>query len=313
MHGTGRRWARPHGTGLSPRCAKSTPSLSLRLAAIPAKDSHACCTPWSVFQDGSNGSLSKASAHGTHCDRTPAYLQPCAANTAGSPGHDGAAHRRRPALRARAAKAKGRHSPRSAASSAPRGQHRGRRGPGQLPTRNTNPTHQTGADPAPAPLQQVPRRAESRRQHSTRRAVKQPPERAHRDTCRHRHPTAAHGLPQQRFHALFDSLFKVLFTFPSRYLFAIGLAPVFSLGWSLPPTLGCTTKQPDSQRRPHTSGAPRPPQTGLSPSPARFATATLRAPAAEKTPLQTTIPRGRPAGDSRLGLFPLHSPLLGES
>ena len=156
MHGTGRRWARPHGTGLSPRCAKSTPSLSLRLAAIPAKDSHACCTPWSVFQDGSNGSLSKASAHGTHCDRTPAYLQPCAANTAGSPGHDGAAHRRRPALRARAAKAKGRHSPRSAASSAPRGQHRGRRGPGQLPTRNTNPTHQTGADPAPAPLQQVP-------------------------------------------------------------------------------------------------------------------------------------------------------------
>ena len=181
--------------------------------------------------------------------------------------------------------------------------------PRGTPTRRIRPA----LTPAPAPLQQVPRRAESRRQHSTRRAVKQPPERAHRDTCRHRHPTAAHGLPQQRFHALFDSLFKVLFTFPSRYLFAIGLAPVFSLGWSLPPTLGCTTKQPDSQRRPHTSGAPRPPQTGLSPSPARFATATLRAPAAEKTPLQTTIPRGRPAGDSRLGLFPLHSPLLGES
>src|SRR6266545_4983672 len=34
----------------------------------------------------------------------------------------------------------------------------------------------------------------------------------------------------------FDSLFKVLFTFPSRYLFAIGLSlSIFSLGWDLPP------------------------------------------------------------------------------
>jgi len=34
----------------------------------------------------------------------------------------------------------------------------------------------------------------------------------------------------------FDSLFKVLFTFPSRYLFAIGLSlAIFSLGWDLPP------------------------------------------------------------------------------
>ncbi|CDS36125.1 expressed protein [Echinococcus multilocularis] len=38
----------------------------------------------------------------------------------------------------------------------------------------------------------------------------------------------------------------VLFNFPSRYLSAIGLVPVFSLGWSLPPTLGCNLKQPDS-------------------------------------------------------------------
>ena len=34
----------------------------------------------------------------------------------------------------------------------------------------------------------------------------------------------------------FYSLFKVLFIFPSRYLFAIGLSPVFSLRWDLPPT-----------------------------------------------------------------------------
>jgi hypothetical protein len=43
-------------------------------------------------------------------------------------------------------------------------------------------------------------------------------------------------LPPQQFQALFNSLFKVLFIFPSRYLFAIGLSPVFSLRWDLPPT-----------------------------------------------------------------------------
>ena len=51
----------------------------------------------------------------------------------------------------------------------------------------------------------------------------------------------------KRFHVLLNSLFKVLFNFPSRYLFAIGLASVFSLRWSLPPTLGCILKQPDSE------------------------------------------------------------------
>ena len=44
----------------------------------------------------------------------------------------------------------------------------------------------------------------------------------------------------------FNSLSKVLFIFPSRYLFAIGLSPVFSLRWSLPPSLCCTPKQHDS-------------------------------------------------------------------
>ncbi len=42
------------------------------------------------------------------------------------------------------------------------------------------------------------------------------------------------------------SLFKVLFIFPSRYLFAIGLSLMFSFRWSLPPTLSCTRKQLDS-------------------------------------------------------------------
>jgi hypothetical protein len=35
--------------------------------------------------------------------------------------------------------------------------------------------------------------------------------------------------PPHRFHVLFNSLFKVLCNFPSRYLFAIGFVVVFSL------------------------------------------------------------------------------------
>ena len=49
-----------------------------------------------------------------------------------------------------------------------------------------------------------------------------------------------------QFHVLLNSLFKVLFNFPSRYLFAIGLGVIFSLTWSLPRTLSCTPKQLDS-------------------------------------------------------------------
>jgi len=55
--------------------------------------------------------------------------------------------------------------------------------------------------------------------------------------------------PPCRLHVLFNSLFKVLFNFPSRYLFAIGFVAIFSLRWSLPPTLGCVSKQPDSKAK----------------------------------------------------------------
>lgn len=55
-----------------------------------------------------------------------------------------------------------------------------------------------------------------------------------------------HPFTYKRFHVLLNSLFKVLCNFPSRYLFAIGLTVIFSLRWSLPPSLGCTFKQPDS-------------------------------------------------------------------
>ena len=68
-----------------------------------------------------------------------------------------------------------------------------------------------------------------------------------------------------QFQALFDSLFKVLCIFPSRYLFAIGLSPVFSFRWNLPPTSSCNPKQPDSTRT-HRAAILRH-GTGFSPSP----------------------------------------------
>ena len=62
-------------------------------------------------------------------------------------------------------------------------------------------------------------------------------------------PSRPHPFDPWQFHVLLNSLFKVLFNFPSRYLFAIGLVVIFSLRWSLPPALGCTSKQPDSTER----------------------------------------------------------------
>ena len=66
-----------------------------------------------------------------------------------------------------------------------------------------------------------------------------------------------------QFHVLLNSLFKVLFNFPSRYLFAIGLGVIFSLTRSLPGALGCTSKQPDSGEK---SAQQDSRLTGLSPS-----------------------------------------------
>ena len=63
-----------------------------------------------------------------------------------------------------------------------------------------------------------------------------------------RYNTGHVTVPFQQFQVLFNSLFKVLFIFPSRYLFAIGLAPIFSFRWNLPPTLSCIPKQLDSKK-----------------------------------------------------------------
>src|SRR5574337_603014 len=71
------------------------------------------------------------------------------------------------------------------------------------------------------------------------------------------HIAGPHPLPSRQFQALLDSLFKVLFIFPSRYLFAIGLSPIFSLGQNLPPDWGCIPKQPDSLTAPRGRGGRR--------------------------------------------------------
>ena len=73
-----------------------------------------------------------------------------------------------------------------------------------------------------------------------------------------------------RFHLTisrtFHILFKFLFIFPSRYLFAIGLGVIFSLTWSLPRALSCTPKQLDSREKPAQQAKGL---TGLSPSTGR--------------------------------------------
>ena len=106
-------------------------------------------------------------------------------------------------------------------------------------------------------------------------------------------------LRHQWFHVLLNSLFKVLFNFPSRYLFAIGLVAVFSLRCGIPPTLSCTPKQLDSKTRLARIAAVR---TGLSPSlvscfPANFRLQ-QRTP---DTPIRNTSPR-QSLGDYALGL-----------
>ncbi|KAI3493700.1 hypothetical protein L1887_40905 [Cichorium endivia] len=118
-----------------------------------------------------------------------------------------------------------------------------------------------------------------------------------------------HSLPSRQFQALFDSLFKVLFIFPSRYLFAIGLTPVFSLGRNLPPIGAAFPNNPTRRQRlvvlqgPGTTGLSpslAPPSRGLGPGPPL------------RTLLQTTIRTARPS-DFQAGLIPVRSPLLRES
>ena len=162
-----------------------------------------------------------------------------------------------------------------------------------------------GFPPEGGPLPAHPTAAPRRSAHSTRKCTGRRSARLNAGQIRRLYP-----FPPHRFHVLFNSLFKVLCNFPSRYLFAIGFVVLFSLRWSLPPALGCVPKQPDSEpaaaaacarlHRPCTfCGAPLKGDLG-------------RAPATGRVRLYATAPGARTPGFSA-GRFPVHSPLLRES
>ena len=112
-----------------------------------------------------------------------------------------------------------------------------------------------------------------------------------------------------QFHVLLNSLFKVLFNFPSRYLFAIGLGVIFSLTRSLPRTLSCTPKQLDSGKQPMAHCCqPYGPITlhGLWPQ-SRWTWASCNA---TWMLLPNTTFRATKGGRFGDGLCPFHSPLL---
>jgi hypothetical protein len=126
-----------------------------------------------------------------------------------------------------------------------------------------------------------------------------------------RYNTGHVTVPFQQFQVLFNSLFKVLFIFPSRYLFAIGLAPIFSFRWNLPPTLSCIPKQLDSKKTYRTHRQPgqrREYHPLCCPFPRDFSHIAMLIIAS----IDYNSPYQR-YGDFKLELFPLHSPLLGES
>ncbi|CAL5411619.1 unnamed protein product [Camellia sinensis] len=118
-----------------------------------------------------------------------------------------------------------------------------------------------------------------------------------------------HPLPSRQFQALFDSLFKVLFIFPSRYLFAISLSPVFSLDGIYRPIRAAFPNNPTRGQRLVVRQGPG--TTGLSPSPAPLSRG-LGPGSSLNTLLQTTI-RTMGSLDFQAGRFPVRSPLLGES
>jgi hypothetical protein len=152
---------------------------------------------------------------------------------------------------------------------------------------------------APAPRRRSPCPGVSRRRTTTgrRRAppwVARPAPTPHRRTESDGRTIRSSPFASRRFHVLLNSLFKVLFNFPSRYLFAIGLVPVFSLRWSLPPALGCNLKQPDSEDSP---GSPARRRRGLTPALGRAPIRRTRAPGRRtKVVPNTTVPAGQGRG-----------------
>lgn len=88
-------------------------------------------------------------------------------------------------------------------------------------------------------------------------------------------------LPSGRFHGLFNSLFKVLFNFPTRYLFAVGLADISSSAFGgvyhrLEATLASSPTLRSERQALNGLAEVRAPATGLSPFSGRPRSSGLR-------------------------------------
>ena len=196
-------------------------------------DSRACWTPWSVFQDGPGGppaSSRRGRETAAPPHRTSADNVRRAASGKPERGH------RRAVRRGRRRVTRGVSRVRSSCTTAGRST----RTPGPRPPRRT------GLIPGPyADTQRVATPYKGRSALGARRGRRARPRRrpprgridAWRRTRRRTRPELSlpvrhlglHPFTPERFHVLLNSLFKVLFNFPSRYLFAIGHVVVFSL------------------------------------------------------------------------------------
>lgn len=120
-----------------------------------------------------------------------------------------------------------------------------------------------------------------------------------------------HLFAPKRFHVLLNSLFKVLCNFPSRYLFAIGLVIIFSLTRGLPRIWAALSSNPTLRKHiPAKASSVR----GFHPL---RPVAPLKG-TSEVTQCQQMLPSHHRSYQWNtegfgVGLFPVHSPLLGKS
>ena len=164
----------------------------------------------------------------------------------------------------------------------------------------------------PAPSQHGPDESPSRTASGTG-----PPQLASRRARSDPRPQAPH-LPRRRIHFYrfrlndfksFDPLFKVLFIFPSQYLFAIGFPHVFSLRRSLSPTWCTSIKVHDSSRDYQVQTDTTDGALTLFGGPLAITSASVRI----RRPIFRLQFDSITAVDYQSGLFPLPSPVLRES
>ena len=205
--------ARP-GSGAPPQERGSHLITFITPSGLPPYDLHACCTPWSVFQDGSIRTILSAAFPAFWESGVPRCDEPVLPR-----GKAWSGTTLHPPTR------KDRGSPQSHAAQHRRGY-------------NASPRE----DEPPSSTASLPRKTA---------ADLYTPESGPRKARSGHAQQLFQAFPFQQFHVLLNSLFRVLFIFPSRYLFAIGLLRIFSLGWNLPPILDCIPKQSDSLKDGH--------------------------------------------------------------